>query len=104
MDMPERIFIGRCHPCNCPRDYYVWDSGTEYRRADLPPTLEAAKVLPEIAALVEEAKENRLLTSTIMKALMQQGRAGLLLADELHKADDKIRNALTAILRAYEAI
>ncbi len=49
----------RCSECDMMAGSYTCDAGAIAawnRRADLPPTLEAALALPEIAALVEAAK------------------------------------------------
>ncbi|MGA0540688.1 hypothetical protein [Neotabrizicola sp. VNH66] len=56
MDMPERIWIDKGPGATWQRTP-CFKNMTEYRRADLPPTLEQALALPEIAALVEVAKE-----------------------------------------------
>lgn len=88
MDTPERIWAYPSHVTGwnsaIAHDRKVIDS-TEYRRADLPPTLEAAKALPEIAALVQAAK-------------------GLLFANDhgnglegWHNTRERLRAALTAI-------
>ncbi len=46
------------------------------------------------ARLREVLDDMRLLVPRAMKTIMYQGRDGLLLADEIHKADDKARAAL----------
>ncbi len=51
MHMPERIWMLK--DGDGPWFIKPVQPSVEYRRADLPPTLEAAKALPEIAALVE---------------------------------------------------
>jgi hypothetical protein len=61
------------------------------RLAALPPADDA------VEALVKAAEAFRQIAPKAMQALMQQGRDGLLLADEIHKADDKLRAALAAI-------
>jgi hypothetical protein len=54
MSAPERIWAGKHHGT-------WWQSSphhqmTEYRRADLPPTLSEALAVPEVRALVEAAR------------------------------------------------
>jgi hypothetical protein len=70
----------------------------------LPPTHVGDSEQPETAinaapvdVLVKAAEAFRQIVPKAMQALMQQGRDGLLLADEIHKADDKLRAALAAL-------
>jgi len=49
MSAPERAFIRPCRPCKGPLDYYIWEDGTEYIRADL---------IPDPAAIVRAALES----------------------------------------------
>jgi hypothetical protein len=50
-------------------------------------------------ALVEALEATREPAAGAIKALYQQGRDGLLLADRIHKADDKVRQALSTITK-----
>jgi len=64
-EMPETIWvnINDSEDGCCPVEdehfgdgrFYDPDTATEYRRADLPPTLSAAMELPEVKALVDAA-------------------------------------------------
>jgi Trp operon repressor len=59
------------------------------------PRAERDALAARVAVLEEALNGMRTVAPKAMKALMRIGRDGLLLADEIHKADDKARAALT---------
>lgn len=67
--------------------------GNLYAAAD------ARALAAEAAALERAVEPIRKIVHDVMKALMLQGREGLLLADQLHKAYDKLRESITPAAR-----
>ena len=55
-DAPETIYTSAMGKWLVDDATPRWPSDVKYRRADLPPTLEAAMQLPEVRALVEVAR------------------------------------------------
>jgi hypothetical protein len=55
--------------------------------------------LKEAIAILEDL---RLMTPTLMRSLMHQGYVGLILADRIHKLDDRAREFLGRVVEREE--
>ena len=74
-----------------------WAVITEYRIIKPEPEPNWQEVSSELADAINN---QRLLTSKVMEIIMYLGRDGLLLADEFHRADDKLRKAIESYEKA----
>lgn len=72
-DMPETIWATGGH--YWPGQRHKRDK-TEYRRADIPPTLSAAMELPEVKALVEAFKDQNGLMRSALEIAKREGING----------------------------
>ena len=98
------IFAVGCVMSDCPGNDMIvkgWSEADEAiaawnRRADLPPTLEQAKALPEIKALVEALRE-------CISHCQNTGRGNALVNDRIYeRVEETARAALRAIGDGWE--